>query len=107
MPEPSISGPNNNSAKVVFSSYLPSPGFTTKYDPEGEFIAIGCNSGDKLLYSISESKKSTNVDKILQKISDPSETPVTCIRYITILFRWRPGKSKHKVIGVCLADGHF
>jgi hypothetical protein len=56
LPEPSISGPNNNSAKVVFSSYLPSPGFTTKYDPEGEFIAIGCNSGDKLLYSISESK---------------------------------------------------
>lgn len=35
LPEPSIIGPNNNSAKMVFSSYLPSAGFTTKYDPEG------------------------------------------------------------------------
>lgn len=35
LPEPRITGPNNNSAKLVFSSSLSSPGFTTKYDPEG------------------------------------------------------------------------
>lgn len=34
---------------------LPSEGFTTKYDPLNEYIAIGCNNGSKLLFSIAES----------------------------------------------------
>ena len=37
------------------TDYLLSDGFVNKYDPAGDFIAIGCNEGQKLLYSISES----------------------------------------------------
>lgn len=49
-------GSNGYNGKLEFSTVLPSPGFTVKYDPEGEFIAIGCNNGEKVLYSVSESK---------------------------------------------------
>lgn len=39
-------------ANSKLTEHLLSDGFVNKYDPEGDFIVIGCNEGQKLLYSI-------------------------------------------------------
>ena len=54
-PNPSVSCSENNFCSLNFSSILPSPGFTNRFDPEGAYIAIGCNDGERLLFSIAES----------------------------------------------------
>lgn len=55
LPTPGIQTYNNYSAKLSHSSLLPSAGFTCKYDPDGDYIAIGCNNGEKILFSTAES----------------------------------------------------
>ncbi len=58
LPNPNVLCSNNYQASMEYSSLIPSPGFTNKYDPEGEYIAIGCNGGEKVLYSVAESLSS-------------------------------------------------
>lgn len=57
LPTPAIQTHNNYSAKLLHSSLLPSAGFTCKYDPDGDYIAIGCNNGEKILFSTAESNR--------------------------------------------------
>ena len=48
----SVQALKGGKANRKLTEYLLSDGFVNKYDPEGDFIAIGCNEGQKLLYSI-------------------------------------------------------
>lgn len=41
---------NDYKASKVDSFSLPSDGFVNRYDPQGNYIAIGCNNGERLLY---------------------------------------------------------
>jgi hypothetical protein len=50
-PTPRIQNFNNYKTNKVFAELLPSEGFSLRYDPSGEFMAIGCYNGTKLLYS--------------------------------------------------------
>ena len=72
---------NNYKAELFYSHPLPSDGFVNRYDPEGGFIAIGCNNGERLLYCLKESILFEIIDKIIEQAEDPSEIPVTCIRF--------------------------
>lgn len=53
---PSVQNFGNYKTEKVHADILPSEGFSIKYDPSDDFIAIGCYNGTKLLYSAKESK---------------------------------------------------
>lgn len=74
-----VKGLKGGKANSKLTEHLLSDGFVNKYDPEGDFIVIGCNEGQKLLYSIEESKNNVILDKFVHKINDPLEIPVTCL----------------------------
>ena len=45
----------NANSTPLHSCFLPSEGFTIRFDPGNEYVAIGCNNGTRLLYSIKDS----------------------------------------------------
>ena len=80
LPKIGAQGFDNYKAEMLYSHVLPSDGFVNRYDPEGNYIAIGCNNGERLLYCQKESIKYPKIDKILEESKDEHEIPVTCIR---------------------------
>ena len=46
---------NNYKAELTHSGSLPAEGFSMKYDPNDEYIAIGCYNGTKTLLTAKDS----------------------------------------------------
>jgi hypothetical protein len=48
---------NNYKADLIHSGSLPAEGFSMKYDPNDEYIAIGCYNGTKTLLAAKDSTR--------------------------------------------------
>ena len=57
-PSPRVHNYNNYKTELTYSGSLPAEGFSMKYDPSDEYIAIGCYNGTKTLLTAKDSNSS-------------------------------------------------
>lgn len=62
-PPHSIQSLGSYQCQSLFTDSLESEGFSIKYDPSDEYIAVGCYNGTKIIYSVKESKPPLRQEK--------------------------------------------